>query len=145
MRALALPVAVIMLALAACENQPPPPVAPQIKLDKSSLGFGQEFGSGTYLGTSTYDTLIVMNEGQQDLVINSATKSGDTTGSFTITPNPPWPDPIPYNGQGFIRVLFRPRDAGVVTATLTIDSNAENAPSIDIALSGRGMTADGGQ
>ncbi len=143
MRALGLPVAVIMLALAACENQPPPPAAPQIKLDKSSMGFGQEFGTSTYLGTQTTDTLIVMNEGQQDLVIASASKSGDTTSSFTI--DSVTATPIKYKDEGFIRVIFKPRDAGIVTATMTIDSNAENAPTLDVTLSGRGMDRDGGQ
>ena len=139
MRALGSLVAVIMLGLAACENQPPPPDAPQIRLDKASLGFGQEFGTGTYLGTQTPDALIVMNEGLQDLVISSVSKSGDTTGSFTI--DSVTTTPIPYNDEGFIRVIFRARDAGVVTATMTINSNAANSPSLDVPLSGRGVDA----
>lgn len=143
MRALGSLVAVIIPALAACDNQPPPPAAPQIALDKGSMGFGQEFGTGTWLGTQTTDTLIVMNEGQQDLVIASASKSGDTTGSFII--DSVWNQPIPYNGQGFIRVIFRARDAGVATATMTITSNAENYPTLDVPLSGRGMDRDAGQ
>jgi hypothetical protein len=85
-----------------------------------------------------------MNEGQQDLVISSVSKSGDTTNSFTIND---WTDtPIKYNDTpGAIRVTFRPRDGGIVTATMTIASNAENSPTLDVPLSGRGINPDGGQ
>ena len=144
MRALGALVAVAVFAWAGCEGEPTPPEAPQIKLDRSSLGFNQEFGSGTYLGTTTPNTLLVINEGRQDLIISSVTESGDTTSSFTIDS---YTDtPIKYNDTpGAIRVNFRPRDAGIVTATMTINSNAENAPSIDVPLSGRGINPDGGQ
>lgn len=112
------------------------PVTPQLKTDRDSLGFGQENGSGTYVGTSVANSVQIQNLGQDDLVIQSAELSGDS--AFTMV----GPDvtTVPWQTSALITVYFAPPAAGSYSATLTIKSNAENAPTKTIAITGLGVS-----
>ncbi len=131
----ALGIGLAILALASCSGGNDLPVKPQLKLDRSSIGFGQEFGSGTFVGTSPQQSIQITNGGQQDLVISGVTLTGDPA----FTKNGPSSTTLKSNEQTFIQLIFTPPAAGPYTAKLTIASNADNAPSQDVPVTGKGI------
>lgn len=129
---------------------------PQLCPDRDSLGFAQEFHSGTFLGTRAYETLLMRNGGTSDLVITSVTISGDS--SFKYTGD--WTDanglPPTVTGSGnlagttlkgnktaLLQVEFTPTSAKQYSATLTVVSNAENSPNKIFSVSGCGVPTSG--
>ena len=111
--------------------------------DRASLGFAQEFGSGTFIGTSTQETLSIRNGGVADLNISAATFSGDS--AFTLTTEPASvPTSIKGNKTFFMRVLFAPQEAKPYSGTITVQSNGAVSPSLVFTVSGCGVPADGG-
>ncbi|MDQ3264285.1 MAG: hypothetical protein M3Y59_11585 [Myxococcota bacterium] len=127
--------AAIILAFSACEKEPA--ALAQLITDRDSLGFGGEFGSGAYVGTSIANTLIVTNEGLETLTISSV----------TVTGRPPFAlgdvstQTLETYDRAFIQVLFEPTAPGDFQGMLTLESNAENFPIKEIPLSGRGVAA----
>lgn len=116
---------------------------PQLCPDRESLGFAQEFGSGTFIGTSVPETLGIKNGGVQDLAISSVTFTGDS--AFTMSTEPAMiPATIKGGKNFFVRILFAPTAAKIYTGKLKIESNAENTPTREFAVSGCGVPADGG-
>ena len=114
---------------------------PQLCLDRESLGFGLEFDQGTYVGTRPQESLIVRNNGLQDLVIESVEQSGDS--AFTL--DGPTSDVVKGKERAFLRVIFAPTEAREYEGSITVRSNAENAPEKVIALSGLGVDPDAQQ
>lgn len=113
----------------------------QFDLDRSSLGFGLEFGSGTWLGTSPQQSLLIRNGGGQGLAVTGATLGGADAPAFTVTQ--PTPSMTLAGGeQSFVRVLFTPSQPRTYSATLTLTSNI-GAP-ITVPLAGEGLTPPGG-
>ncbi len=111
--------------------------------DRASLGFAQEFNSGTFIGTSVPEAIRIQNGGIADLNITSATFSGDT--AFTLSTEPATlPATIKGNKNFFIRVLFAPTEARLYTGKITVQSNAELSPSLEFDVSGCGVPTDGG-
>lgn len=133
---------------------------PYLCPDRASLGFAQEFGSGTYIGTTPSNTLSIRNGGLEDLTIESVTFTGAP--EFTVSTAFTQPDggtqttlpvTIPGNKNFFIRVLFAPKLAKSYEGMVTVKSNADNRPSPDAGCSGSdwcfpvsgcGVPADGG-
>lgn len=111
-------------------------------VDRDSIGFGQEFGSGTFIGTKPQESLILWNGGLEKLFISSVQLTGDR--EFTME----GPQKLELAGKErtFIRFIFAPTQVKTYSATLTIVSNAENAPQKVIGISGRGVSpsTDGG-
>ena len=127
------------------------PQKPQLIVDRASLGFGQEFGSCTRIGTAPQDSIKIENGGLEDLIISSVTFSGDS--AFMI--NGPAQGGMPKTTlkgkeDAFIQVIFMPTAEKIYTGTIEVDSNAQavdgGGPKKILALSGRGciVTADGG-
>lgn len=115
----------------------------QVCSDRGSLGFAQEFGSGTLIGQRPQDTISIKNGGLADLTITSANFSGDS--AFTVTTEPgTLPATIKGNKYFFVRVIFAPTEARAYSGKITIQSNAEKAPSLEIPISGCGVPTDGG-
>jgi hypothetical protein len=145
MRLLNLWTPIILLALAGCgggDDGVTLEKGPFLFVDRDSLGFDQEFGSGTYVGASTFNALYLENRGDQPLNITGVTLSAPSV--FTLQ----LPDEL-SNGQTLtldsrahtsIQVQFKPTKAETYTGTLTIQSNAGNTPQKDISLSGKGVT-----
>jgi hypothetical protein len=140
----------IVSGFAAC-GQPAVPCAadapltdkPQVCPDRDSLGFGQEFGSGTRIGTKPQDSLIIRNGGLADLNITNVSFTGDS--EFQITTEPATlPTGVKGNKYFYIRVIFSPTEAKRYSGTITMASNAENSPSKTFAVTGCGVPADGG-
>lgn len=139
--------AVMVLVAFACGPQTPTlPQAPQIKTDVDSIGFGQEFGSATYDGTTATAELRIDNKGQQDLVISSVsfTNASNHHGANVFTLTGPAQTTIPSTDFTFIQLTFSPIDSGLYAGSLTIHSNAQNIPSKTVGLSGKGVNPDGG-
>jgi hypothetical protein len=132
---------VIFLALAACGNEQEPPVEPTLFLDRESLGFGQEFGLGTYVNTEPIESLYIENQGQQPLEITEVTKSGASEFKFALPEQPTAEKPVrlEYGKRTFIQVSFKPTRAQKYEGKLLIKSNAANAPTKEILLSGVGV------
>lgn len=117
---------------------------PQACPDRASLGFAQEFGSGTYLGTRPVESLTVRNLGTSDLVIDSATFSGDS--AFTMTTSPAtFPASIKGNKELFVQVVFAPTQAKLYSGKIVLQTNAANDGGyFEFPISGCGVPADGG-
>lgn len=123
------------------------PQKPQLIVDRESLGFGLEFGSGVYIGTMKTDSIQITNGGLQDLTISSATYSGDQV--FAV--EGPLKTTLKGKETTFIRVIFTPTEEKMYMGSILISSNAEtnattkSSPMKTIGLSGRGFKpGDGG-
>lgn len=111
--------------------------------DRASLGFAQEFRSGTFIGTSVPDSLSIKNGGLADLTITSANYSGDS--AFMVTTEPAsLPATIKGNKYFFMRVVFAPTEARAYSGKITVQSNAEKSPSLEFTVTGCGVPTDGG-
>lgn len=141
----------IIVALAACGKEPLPQ-KPQLLVDRDSIGFSQEFGSGTFVGAKPQESLLITNGGLENLVINSVSLTGDS--QFSVDGPSPClntdggvPCEVKGKGRTFIRIIFAPTQERNYSASITINSNAENAPTKVVGVTGRGIApnADGGQ
>lgn len=156
----------LMLGALGCPDNSKPcdPKAPlkekaQLCADRLSLGFGREFGSGTYIGTSIPNTLSIRNGGLEDLRIDTATLLGPK--EFTMKLADPdggseAPLIVPGNEYAFIQVYFAPKAATFYDGGLVLKTNAENTPAADpscgggasdewcFKVTGCGVPADGG-
>lgn len=119
--------------------------------DRASLGFAQEFNSGTFIGTKPADTISIRNGGVVNLEVASVEKSGDP--AFTVTVGYDLPDggtgsELPASIRGnkylYLQVIFAPTQAKAYSGAITVTSNANNAAVQTFALSGCGVPADGG-
>lgn len=117
---------------------------PQACPDRASLGFAQEFGSGTYINTSAQESLSVRNLGTSDLVVDSATFTGDS--AFKVNTNPAtFPANIKGNKELFVQVFFAPTQAKLYTGKLVLQTNAANDGGyFEFPISGCGVPSDGG-
>ncbi|HEY0881301.1 MAG TPA: hypothetical protein VGD87_07215 [Archangium sp.] len=139
----------ILSGFAACGK---PPVAcdgdslvdqAQLCPDRASLGFAQEFGSGTRIGTRPINTLSMRNGGLTDLTINGASLSGDPAFKLTTVPSA-LPATIHGNKSFLAQIEFAPTEARLYTAKLIVESNAANTPTREFEISGCGIPTDGG-
>lgn len=112
--------------------------------DRASLGFAQEFGSGTYIGQKPQETLSVRNGGAVDLDVSEVSFSGDS--AFTMTVEPTAPASIKGNKYIYARVVFAPTEARAYSGTITMKSNAANADGgvQTFEVTGCGVPTDGG-
>ncbi len=115
----------------------------QVCADREGLGFGQEFGSGTFIGQKPQQTLLIRNGGADDLKIESVAVAGDPAFTFSYVPEV-FPATISANKTFFIRAEFAPTAAKRYEAKVTVTSNAENSPVKEFVVSGCGVPADGG-
>jgi hypothetical protein len=103
--------------------------APILSTSPSSL----TFGSQTLNTTSAAQAITVTNTGSLAASVSSVAASGDYTQTNNCTS-------IAVNASCTVNVSFRPTASGTRTGTLTINSNATNAPTT-VALSGTGAGA----
>jgi preprotein translocase subunit YajC len=106
-----------------------PATTPDISVAQTTLDFGS-----VKSGKKVTKTLKITNNGTGDLVITlSGLEGTDFTiqGSSSVT--------IKGKKSYSLKVLFTPKSAGLKTATLKIDSNDPDTPTIDIPLTGIGL------
>lgn len=144
---------VILMGFAACANTAGKPCdgdfladKAQLCVDFDSIGFGQEFGTGTYIGTEQQRSLAITNGGIADLVLESVTNTGDSAFRYSGSWDGGIGEAAVIKGKqkAFVTVYFKPTAAKAYTGTIDIKSNAENAPDKSIAVSGCGVPTDGG-
>ncbi len=122
----------------------------QLCPDRDSIGFGREFGSGTFIGVTAFENLSLRNGGVETLKFSEVTVTGDDAFIFRASWDPDYSDKlIPTTDiigakTGFMEVRFKPTAAKEYNATLTITSNAENSPKKVFTVSGCGVPGDGG-
>jgi hypothetical protein len=135
---------IILLSLAACGEGEDFKLeqGPFLLNDRNELLFDTEFGSGTYVGATTFNTLKLENRGDEILEITEVVKTGP--GVFTVRLPQELIDgntvKIESRKSAFIEVQFKPTSATTSEGKLTISSNAKNAPTKDIRLFGKGVT-----
>lgn len=109
---------------------------PQITInaDPQVLNFGNQPG-----GSSTSKTVTLRNDGLAILVIASGAITGDTRGAFSVGPLPKQLSPAT---SATFQVTYAAPDAnGADGASLTISSNADNAPQLSVSLSAQSLAA----
>lgn len=140
LRTLWLPV--IILALAGCGNEDVNlPETPQLLVDRTAMQFDTEYNSGTYVGTSSFNTLYIESRGIQALEISDITLSGAS--EFTLKLPETWVQGQPLKletyARTFVEVTFKPNAVKTYEGKLTIKSNAANQPTQEITLTGKGI------
>jgi hypothetical protein len=133
---------IIMLALAGCGNEVADiPVAPQLFTDRDGMGFNTEFGSGTFIGQTAFNSLTIENRGQETLELTDFSLSGPAV--FTLKPpegfTPGTPLRLETYDRAFVEVAFKPTDDIEYRGTLIIKSNAANTPTKEIELMAKGV------
>jgi hypothetical protein len=101
---------------------------PDISVPQTSVDFGS-----AAVGKSIKKTLAITNNGAGDLSINLGGLSG--TDFSTTASRVKVKAKKTYN----LKLTFKPTSAGEKTATLRIDSNDPDTPTIDVQLSGTGQ------
>jgi hypothetical protein len=109
-------------------------------VDRKSLRFGGAFGEGVYQGTAVVETLELKNGGQAPLVVSSLSYSGDSCfalwNTMPIVPGQGLSNTLVSGSIGVISVGFTAGPALTsCSGSLTINSNAANAPILVIPLS----------
>lgn len=142
----------IFLALFACEKESMPQ-KPQILVDREEVDFGFAF-----VGTKPQESLAIRNGGIEDLEVSSVTVGGDSQFTVACPPECVEPSEEPFDCRNlkpcaikgkdrrYFRIVFAPAQLKAYSGTITINSNAENAPQKVVNLTGRGASpADAGQ
>ncbi|MDP4028897.1 MAG: choice-of-anchor D domain-containing protein, partial [Gallionella sp.] len=110
------------------------PASPLASVSAQALSFGSiSVGS-----VSTEQAVTVKNTGTSDLVIGTVTLTGT---EFVMTSNGCSGLTLAVNTSCILKTKFTPLSTGSKTGNINLPSNDPNAPSIDIALDGTGMTA----
>jgi hypothetical protein len=140
MRLRTLWIPITLLSLAGCgDDGVELEKGPFLKVDRLRMEFDTEFGSGTYVGATGFNSLYIENGGDAPLEITKITKSG--SGAFTL--RLPEDVTLPYRLESlkrtFVEVRFTPPEAKTYEGKLVIESNAGNAPMQEVALAGRGI------
>jgi len=117
--------------LFACSNEGLPE-NPQLQPDRTEIRFGGEFSEGVWVGTVKRETLQLKNIGTATLAIGDVSVSGADASLFTTQI-----DTVSVGSlqKAFVAIDYAPTAAGTHQATLTVTSNAENSPVLEIALS----------
>ncbi len=97
-----------------------------------------DFGDQNVGVASAAKSIHVTNAGSAPLLVTGATVGGTNASDFTVTANGCAAAPVPAGGSCSIGVRFTPGAAGERSATLVVPGNA---PSAQVALSGRGLAA----
>jgi hypothetical protein len=142
LRTLWLPI--ILLALAGCGEGEEIKLekGPYLQVDRESLGFGLEFGSGTFIGTTGFNSLYLENRGDQPLKLTGVSKTGNAAFTLRLPTELAEGQPLVLESlkRAFIEVQFKPQDVKLYQGVLAIKwDNAGTEVTKEIALSGCGI------
>lgn len=133
----------IFLALAGCGNEDEVKLnkEPTLFVDRTALLFDTEYGSGTYIGASTFNTLLIENRGEQELQVTAITKQAP--GEFTVQLPQDLADGkvlhLASRQQAFVQVTFKPSAVKTYEGSLLIKTNDPQAAEKTIGLTGKGV------
>src|SRR5437899_1532199 len=119
------------VSLLGCSGVSPQVQQMQLVISPSALSFGN-----VSLGSSSTQTVSLINSGAANVIISRATPSGN---GFSIT-GLTFPLTLSAGQRTSFNVAFAPTSAGSVTGSLSLVSDTPNSPST-IALSGTGVTS----
>lgn len=134
---------IILLALAGCggEDEIPLEKGPFLFADRTKLLFDTEFGSGTFVGTSTFNTLMIENRGDKPLELTAVTRTGAS--QFIVTPpeglTASTPVVLESRKRAYVQVQFKPSEAKAYTGSLTIKSNSTTGEDTVVGMEGKGI------
>jgi predicted small lipoprotein YifL len=136
---------IILLALAGCGGEDGIELekGPFLFPDRTQLQFDTEFGSGTYVGASTFNTLMIENRGDEPLEITEVIRTGPS--EFIVTPPEGLTASTPVRleslKRAYVQVQFKPTQAKDYTGKLTIKSNSKDGAEKVVELIAKGVRA----
>ena len=111
-----------------------------ISVAPSAISFGP-----VIIGSSSpAKTIIIRNDGTEDLVIGNITLTGTDASKFAIQNNNCSGNTVAVSESCTFQVVFSPTEAGVKTATVSITYNADNSVSVSLSGSGSDSGDSGG-
>ena len=111
---------------------------PEITVDPLSLLFGSQ---DVDAGPTVSQTVTITNDGSADLSFTApVTIAGSDAGAFVITSDS-GENPLPPGSTRTVQVSFDPNSAGAKSASLSIESDDSDEPTVSVALSGTGTEA----
>jgi hypothetical protein len=109
----------------------------RIAVDRPTLAFGEQ-----RVGTrSPVRTVSILNRGEDPLTVLAIARGGLNGGEFAVAA-PVTPFALLPGRLAEVRVAFQPAAPGVRTGTLSVSSDACNAPTLAVALVGTGTVLD---
>jgi centrosomal CEP192-like protein/HYDIN/CFA65/VesB family protein len=109
---------------------------PMVSLSANELDFAPQI-QGT---NSVPQLLVLLNNGQADLIINSIALSGENVADFAQTNNcPAAPAVLAAGNRCEIRIIFTPTATGTMSAAVNFTDNASGSPHA-VALKGVSTT-----
>jgi hypothetical protein len=132
---------IFFFALAGCGNETEIPKEPTLFTDRDEMAFNREFGSGTFVGQTGFNSLVLENRGEGTLQITGITVSAPAQFKVTLPEGFTAETPLALETykRAFVQVEFKPTDNVEYKGTLTIKSNAANAAEKVITLNGLGV------
>lgn len=97
-----------------------------------------DFGNVKVSATSPSATFTITNSGKANLIVSSVTISGTNAGEFSQTNNC---STVSVGSQCTINANFKPTLEGAKSATVSISSNDPDTGTINISLTGTGISA----
>jgi uncharacterized repeat protein (TIGR01451 family) len=111
---------------------------PEITVDPLGLSFG---GQDVDAGPTLPQTVTITNDGSADLSFTApVTIAGSDAGAFVIASDS-GENPLPPGSSRTVQVSFDPTSAGARSASLSIESDDSDEPTVSVALSGTGTEA----
>lgn len=124
--------AVAGLSAAACSSTGIVTSQLSISVDPLALNFGNQTS-----GTHTSKTLTIHNDGPGTITLSGIAIANDARGAFSLGATP---KALSASSSATLQVTYSaPAAEGSDGATLTISSNADNAPTLSVPLSGRSV------
>jgi hypothetical protein len=106
-------------------------MAQDMMVEPSSIDFGKVLVDG-----SSVRSLMISNEGTEDLVVSSITVDNP---AFGVDPTSMT---LPADSSASVSVTFTPESEGSMTGILTISSNDPAEPTVEVPLNGTGATLE---
>ncbi len=118
--------------------------APEPGPDISVSPTSKNFGEVTVGSSSSPQTVTVSNAGTANLEVGTITITGANADQFTSQNDNCSGETIAPSGLATLQVLFSPTSTGAKSATLSIPSNDPDEATVEVSLSGTGVTTAGG-
>ncbi len=117
-----------------CGSEEELPDKPQIQPDRTALfirGGETPDSRSLWVDTQNMETLMIRNEGLEQLRISNVFITGDDKGLFQASLTS---DTVESREVAFVVITYSPLSAGTHKASLVIESNAENNPTLTLEM-----------